>query len=163
MLKFLYRVNDEMTRDMFEAMVASDKNSKQIREKIVADIQDDFDRIDGKPTKKELEEKQKQLAAEEKAREEAKVAELQRKLAEMKALTKQAEDSKAAFGAPPPAKGPKSPALKDSGNVSFYDWKLIRNVNPKSTRLLNQSFSRLREHAFGRWGQWQNVYILWRV
>ena len=53
-MKFLYRVNDERTREMFDAMVAGDKNNKQIREKIVADIIDDFDRIDGKPTKKVL-------------------------------------------------------------------------------------------------------------
>ena len=52
MLKFLYRVNDERTREMFDIMVANDKNNKQIREKIVNDIIDDFDRIDGKPTKK---------------------------------------------------------------------------------------------------------------
>ena len=52
MLKFLYRVNDERTREMFDIMVSNDKNSKQIREKIVNDIIDDFDRIDGKPTKK---------------------------------------------------------------------------------------------------------------
>ena len=54
MLKFLYRVNDERTREMFDIMVSNDKNSKQIREKIVNDIIDDFDRIDGKPTKKVL-------------------------------------------------------------------------------------------------------------
>ena len=45
MLKFLYRVNDERTREMFDIMVANDKNNKQIREKIVNDIIDDFDRI----------------------------------------------------------------------------------------------------------------------
>ena len=52
MLKFLYRVNDERTREMFDIMVANDKNNKQIREKIVNELIDDFDRIDGKPTKK---------------------------------------------------------------------------------------------------------------
>jgi len=115
MLKFLYRVNDERTREMFDIMVANDKNNKQIREKIVNELIDDFDRIDGKPTKKELEERQKRLATEEQARKEAEVAELQKKLAEMKALTKQAEQSKQAFAAPAPSKGAKSPQpAKDS-------------------------------------------------
>ena len=50
-IKFMYRVNDEKTRDMFDIIIQNDRD-KQIRDKTVQNIHDDFDKIDGKPTKK---------------------------------------------------------------------------------------------------------------
>jgi len=50
-MKFMYRVNDEKTREMFDFMKQNDKNH-EIREKTVQNIKDDFDRIDGNPTQK---------------------------------------------------------------------------------------------------------------
>ena len=50
-MKFMYRVNDEKTREMFDIMKQNDQNH-EIREKTVQNIKDDFDRIDGNPTQK---------------------------------------------------------------------------------------------------------------
>ena len=44
-------MNDEKTREMFDMMISNDKGH-EIREKIIENVTDDFDKIDGKPTKK---------------------------------------------------------------------------------------------------------------
>merc|ERR1712131_549195 len=118
-IKFMYRVNDEKTRDMFDIIIQNDRD-KQIRDKTVQDIHDDFDKIDGKPTKKELEAKQKQAEAAEAARKAAEVKELQRKLEEVKELNRQAQESKNALKQAPdpssriPGSNPKESVISDS-------------------------------------------------
>ena len=59
-LFFLYRsVNPGHTRFHFDNLVAED-SAKELREQLIETIRDEFDRMDGKPTKKEIEGMRKQ-------------------------------------------------------------------------------------------------------
>lgn len=54
-LFFLYRsVNPGHTRYHFDNLVTED-SAKELREQLIETIRDEFDRMDGKPTKKEIE------------------------------------------------------------------------------------------------------------
>jgi len=89
-LFFLYRLNGEQTRYLFDELIHQDA-AKELREKMIENVRDEFDRMDGKPTKKEMDQARRQEAESQRQRQQQEVEELQRKLAEAKALNRQVQ------------------------------------------------------------------------
>ena len=84
----LYKINGEQARFLFDKLVHQDTDH-ELREKLVQNIKDEFDRMDGKPTKKEAELARREEETQQNKRQQQEVEELQKKLAEAKALNKQ--------------------------------------------------------------------------
>ena len=72
-----------MARNMFELLVKGDgvEVKNDLPQKIVDQIYDEFDKLDGKPTKKQLEAERKKQEAVRKRAEQAEIEELQKQIA----------------------------------------------------------------------------------
>ena len=88
----LYKIDGTgQTRFLFDTLVQQDV-AHELREKLVENIKDQFDRMDGKPTKKQTEVCRREVQHEQKERQLKQVDVLQRRLAEAKALNTQLEE-----------------------------------------------------------------------
>lgn len=83
LLYLLYSQNGAMARNMFELLVKGDgvEVKNDLPQKIVDQIYDEFDKLDGKPTKKQLEAERKKQEAVRKRAEQAEIEELQKQIA----------------------------------------------------------------------------------
>nr|AAS21336.1 hypothetical protein KIAA0562-like protein [Oikopleura dioica] len=83
LLYLLYSQNGVMARNMFEILVKGDgvEVKNDLPQKIVDQIYDEFDKLDGKPTKKQLEAERKKQEAVRKRAEQAEIEELQKQIA----------------------------------------------------------------------------------
>ena len=93
LLYLLYSQNGAMARNLFELLVKGDgvEVKNDLPQKIVDQIYDEFDKLDGKPTKKQLEAERKKQEAVRKRAEQAEIEELQKQIAAVRQANRNQE------------------------------------------------------------------------
>ena len=93
LLYLLYSQNSALARNLFETIVKGDgvEVKNDLPQKMVDTIYDEFDKLDGKPTKKQLEAERKKRENIRKRAEQAEIEELQKQIAAARQANREQE------------------------------------------------------------------------